>query len=514
MGRTELKTTARGLPKEASPCTAGLKPLAYGLRENVFIRDAGQSLALILSYPLKAIVLHRLWEKAIRLISRGSFVAFEDILSVLDSVDPERAMFFLDALVRKGFLKREGFLSLSDNPVVSIIIPVRNRPSEIEACLLSLESLHYPKDRLETIVVDDASTDHTPHVVSKFPVALIKLDEHKQASFCRNLAASQAVGEILAFVDSDCLADPLWLKELIPAFTDSSLGAVGGAVENYSTKKDLDQYEKVKSSLIVGNWFKRSQDNDSLFYIPSCNLLVRRALFLELGGFREALSVGEDVDFCWRLQKGGSFVEYRPMGRVYHRHRNRLKAFCKRRFDYGTSEPLLLQLHPNRIKRMVFPPGASLFWLFLALSMVLGNTLPLYTSGLVFTIDCCSRYIKVKKGKNVSLGVLRIIPAVLRSYFAFLYHCCAFLSRYYLSWSPVVILFLPLTSIVIMGAHLVTGIVEWFTKKPSLNLFSFLFYFSMDQLWYQWGVWYGCFRKHYFHPVNPQISMKPDFEGA
>lgn len=494
----------------------GLKPLAYGLRDKVFIhdRDKEQSLVLVLSYPLKAMVLHRLWEKTFRLISRGGFVAFEDILSVLGSVDPERAMFFLDDLVRKGFLEREGVSSPPESPSVSIIIPVRNRPLEIEACLLSLESLQYPEDRLEIIVVDDASTDHTPHVVSKFPVTLIKLNEHKHASFCRNLAASQAVGKILGFIDSDCLADPLWLNELIPAFTDPSLGAVGGAVENYSTEKDLDRYEKVKSSLIVCNGFKRSQENDSLFYIPSCNLLVRRALFLELGGFREALSVGEDVDLCWRIQERGSCVEYRPLGRVYHRHRNRLKAFCKRRFDYGTSEPLLLQLHPKKIKRMFFPPAASLFWLLLALSIAIGSNLPAYLSGIVFALDCCSRYIKVKKGKNLPIGVLRIIPAVLRSYLTFLFHCCAFLSRYYLFWSPMAIPFIPLASLIIVGAHLVTGFVEYYIKKPSLNLFSFLFYFSMDQLCYQWGVWYGCFKRHCFHPVNPQISMKPDYEGA
>ena len=506
MDRTESKETSQNAD--------GLKPLAYRLRDNVFIRDKDQSLVLVLSYPLKAMVLNRSWEKAFRLISRGGFVAFEDMLSVMDSVDPAKAMFFLDDLVRKGFLEREGVSSPQEDPLVSIIIPVRNRPAEIEACLLSLERLQYPKDRLEVIVVDDASRDHTAHVVSRFPVTLIRLNEHKHASFCRNLAASKAAGEIIAFIDSDCLADPLWLNELVPAFTDPSLGALGGMVENYFAKNGLDQYEKVKSSLIVGNWFKRSREREDHFYIPSCNLLVRRDLFLELGGFREALSLGEDVDLCWRLQEGGSCVEYRPMGRVYHRHRNRLKAFCMRRFDYGTSEPMLLQLHPNRVKRMIFPPAASLFWSILAISIIIGSTVPAYLGGIVFIMDCFSRYIKFGRKKNLPIGLLRIIPAVLRSYLAFLYHCCAFVSRYYLFWSPIMFFLLPPAAMIIIGAHLVTGFTEYGTKKPSLNLFSFLFYFSLDQLFYQWGVWYRCCQNRHFHPVNPKISMKPSFEEA
>jgi mycofactocin system glycosyltransferase len=508
------KGKANGLLNDATQKAPGLKPLAYRLREGVSLHKKEGSLVLVLSYPLKAIVLNRVWEKVFRLISRGVFISFEDVLSLLDSVDPARAVLFLDDLVRKGFLDREGVLSPQNDPLVSIIVPVRNRPAEIKACLHSLEGLQYPKERLEVMVVDDASTDHTPEIVSTFPVTLIKLAEHKHASFCRNLAAQKATGEILAFIDSDCLADPFWLRELVAAFMDPSLGAVGGMVESYFSKKGLDQYEKVKSSLIVGHWFQRSQEKESFFYIPSCNLLVRRDLFLELGGFREALSVGEDVDLCWRLQESGSFCEYRPMGRVYHRHRNRIKAFCKRRFDYGTSEPLLLQLHPNREKRMLFPPVASLFWLVLALSLFVGSFVPASLCGIVFLTDCFHRYIRVGPKRNMPIGLLRIIPAVLRSYLAFLYHCCAFLSRYYLFWSPIMFLLFPPASMIVIGAHIVTGFVEYQIKKPSLNPLSFLFFFSLDQLFYQWGVWYRCIKNHYFKPINPRVTIMTDFEEA
>lgn len=113
-----------------------------------------------------------------------------------------------------------------------MIVPVRNRPEDIQACLDSLTVLDYPAEKLEIIVVDDASEDNTPEVVEQYPdVRLLRMTRHRQASLCRNRAAEIARGEILAFIDSDCLADPAWLKELVPAFLDPSLGALGGLVD-------------------------------------------------------------------------------------------------------------------------------------------------------------------------------------------------------------------------------------------------------------------------------------------
>ena len=317
------------------------KPLTYRLRDSVRYCQKNGSPMLVLHYPLKLIVLHPFWRPVLESLTVGSFMAFEKILSPVNHIDPVELEIFLNGLVRKGFLEQKGFTMPPHYPHVTVIIPVRNRPGEIAACLQSLSQLDYPREKMEIIVIDDASDDNTPDVVSTFPAQLISLKERRQASFCRNLAAKRAQGEILAFLDSDCVADPLWLRELIPAFSDPSNGAVGGIVDSYFNKKDLDCYEKVKSSLNMSSWFKSSREANPFFYLPSCNLLVRRNLFLQLKGFREDMHVGEDVDFCWRLQDQGSHLEYRPVGTVYHRHRNTVREFCARRFDYGTSEPLL-----------------------------------------------------------------------------------------------------------------------------------------------------------------------------
>jgi mycofactocin system glycosyltransferase len=484
------------------------KPLAYRLRDSVQYRERNGSPVLALNFPLKLIVLHVFWRPVFESHLSGKFIAIEDILSRVNHADPKETEIFLNGLVRKGFLEQEGFPILAHYPYVSVIIPVRNRPEDITASLQSLSRLDYPAEKMEVIVIDDASDDNTPEVVSTFPVHLIPLKEQREASFCRNLAAKRAKGEILAFLDSDCVADPLWLKELIPAFSDPSNGAVGGLVDSSLHEKGLDRYEKVKSSLNMGSWSKSSREENHFFYLPSCNLLARTNIFLQLGGFREDMVVGEDVDFCWRLQDLGHHVEYRPVGRVYHKHRNKMRHFCARRFDYGTSEPLLQRLHAKRIKQFVFSLPGVIFWGLVLLSITSGGIPLSVLCGVILLTDSLIQFTRIHQ-KNIPIHFPRLLLATLRSYLAFFYHCSAFVSRYYLFWALLILMFAPLVSAIVLGMHLLTGIGEYFIKKPRLNFPLFLLYFTLDQLSYQLGVWWGCLKRFFFNPVNPRIVRKP-----
>ena len=493
--------------KGAEIVSQGGKSLAYRVRESVSCHRRDDGLVLILRSPMKAVVLSRSWEPVFGRLSTRDFISFAWIASSMDHADPVKTELFLNQLVRKGFLEQEGLSDLLHYPSISIIIPVKNRPQEIASCLQSLAHLDYPAEKLEIIVVDDASDDRTPEVVCQFPVRLLAQSEPKQASCCRNLAAQNASGEILAFIDSDCLADPLWLKELVPAFKDLEVGAVGGMVDSYYEAKGLDRYEQVKSSLKIGSWFRSSREADPFFYVPSCNLLVRRALFLKVGGFGEDLYVGEDVDLCWRLRDEGYHVEYRPAGKVYHRHRNRLKSFCSRRFDYGTSEPLLQHLHSNRIKKLILPGAQALFWCAVALSILLKSLLLLALAGTVILSEVMKKFFRTRR-KGLPVAPFYLLPPVVRGHFVFFFQCCAFFSRYYLIGAVLIFPFLPSVSALVMGMHFLTGLVEFFIKKPRLSIPSFLFYFSLEQLSYQSGVWWGCFKRNFFGPVNPRLVMR------
>ena len=479
-------------------------PLGYRLARSVSRHEKNGRIVLVLAFPLKTLTLHPAWMGVIDALKGNHFTAFQQILSLIENVDAGPVENLLNDLVLKGFLEQRGIPALLEFPMVSIIVPVHNRPGEIEECLKSLEGLDYPADRLETIVVDDASTDHTPEIVSRFSVRLIRLKNNRQAPYCRNLAAEKTSGDILAFVDSDCLVDSLWLKELLPTFRSASMGAVGGLVDSYFNRSGLDRYEAVNSSLIMGQHGMRSQKTDTAFYVPSCNLLVKRNVFRSIGGFREELVVGEDVDLCWRIQDQGFQVAFQPVGRVLHKHRNRLLPFCKRRFEYGTSESLLQKLHPKRSKKMVFPVAGSLFLTAGAITMATACLPLLILCGVIAIWDTLNRWRMIRK-KGMPVGVISIFLAVLRGYFAHFYHLCAFASRYYLIWAMLFFPVFPTGSIIIFAMHLLVGMVDYIIKKPRLNPFSFLFYFTLDQVSYQSGVWWGCIKQRAFGSVNPKV---------
>jgi mycofactocin glycosyltransferase len=481
------------------------KKPSYRLRKNVTYSAIKDTPQLQLSYPLKATRLNSAWDNVFQIFKTGDYIELEKIASILNYSLTDEVEFFLNGLVRNGFLEQRGTSAVSEYPLVSVIIPVRNRPKDIKGCLESLAQLNYPQEKLEIIVVDDASTDHTVKVIEAFPVQLIALKKHKQASYCRNIAASRAKGEILAFIDSDCLAGPQWLLELTPSFKDQSIGAVGGFVDGFYEKSGLDRYEKIKSSLNMGVWPKRSKRSDPFFYLPSCNLLVRRERFISLGGFKEKLVVGEDVDLCWRLRKKGLEIEYQPKGKIYHKHRNSIKAFCKRRFDYGTSEPMLHREHGEKIKRLYLPLLPVAVWSCIILSILLSSLSFLLLGSVIALLDAQQKYMRVKKNA-ISINYLQVAVSAFRGYLAFSYHICAFVSRYYLFICFFLFPFISQVSIVIIGMHLLAAITEHFFKtKSGVNLFIFIYYFSLEQISYQVGVWWGCIAHGCFKPVNPNI---------
>ncbi len=483
-------------------------PLTYGLRSSVRChRLPDGKMALVLGYPLRTVFIHDFWQPVVNCLAHGQRVSLDRVCATVPQISSHQIELFLNALVRKGYIDQEGYprLDYADYPKVTVIVPVRNRPGEINACLKSLTGLNYPADKLEIIVVDDASDDATPDIVMGFPdVRLMRMTQHRHASFCRNRAADIAAGDILAFVDSDCQVTATWLNELVPAFRDPTVGALGGLVESDLKDNCIDRYEKVKSALKIGSLFKRSDQAERFFYVPACNFLVRREVFQRLGGFRESMQVGEDVDLCWRLQDEGYALEYRPMGRVAHKHRNRIRPFCSRRFDYGTSEPALQQIHTDRVKTLYLPWNESIFWSLMTLFAVLASSLLLLAAAGLLLVDCTRKYLKLKS-RQVPVGRLQVFTAVLRGYLSFVHHLCSFISRYYLVAVPVILLLSPTVAGVMVGMHLTAGLVEFIVKKPRMYIWTFLIFFTLEQLSYQSGVWWACIQMANFKSVMPRV---------
>src|SRR5438067_857357 len=111
-------------------------------------------------------------------------------------------------------------------PRVSVVVCAYTAERTMEPCLASLETLNYPD--YEVIVVNDGSKDRTLEIAERFPYCRIISQENKGLSAARNVGAEAATGEIVAYTDSDCVADPDWLTYLIATMEAGDLAACGG----------------------------------------------------------------------------------------------------------------------------------------------------------------------------------------------------------------------------------------------------------------------------------------------
>lgn len=415
----------------------------------------------------------------------------------------------LETLARRGFLEREWpALVESELPRVSVIIPVKDRAADLRNCLNSLAALDYPPQLLEIIVVDDGSSDATPEVARELGARLV----HSGAvgggpAAARNRGADVARGEILAFIDSDCTASPQWLRELLPVFTDPRVAAVGGWVDGMHHAAPMDRYEAVMSSLNLGRRVMTGGAGGDTFYLPSCNLLLHRSAFAAAGGFRAELQVGEDVDLTWRLRDAGHSIVYLPRGSVCHAHRSRLWPFMKRRFDYGTSEGMLQQLHPVRGKKMLLPPMLTAILALLALALVLGSALPLWPALALLLTDSLRSSRRIgQQGLTLPFG--KILLARLRAVGSLGYYLGYHLLRYYLTPLLLATLLFPPLGLLALILWLGVASVDHQVRRARLALPLFWFFYLCEQLAYGSGVFAGCLRLRNF--TSYRLNLQPE----
>ena len=472
-----------------------MEGFGFSLADSTSLRAEPDGFFLLSRQPLRILRLNQSLFNLLKHIRDGG--ELKEFISRNPGLNSGNLLKVLLSLAAKGYLKLERIASISDYPRVSIIIPVRDQPEDLLDCLQSLNNLNYPKDRLEIIVVDDGSRKEVSQIITSGTVRVIRHDESKGPAACRNIGAEKANCDIFAFLDADCLAGEDWLKETISFFQTVNIGAVGGYVDGYYKNSFLDRYERVASSLNMGQRLILEAKTGSSFYVPTANMLVTREAFKATGGFKAEMRLGEDVDFCWRLRDLGYALLYAPFGRVAHKHRNRLGSMLKRRSDYGTSEAELYRTHRDKRKTFLVSAFSGLSFLLLTLAVLLMNPYPLYLIPILFGIDLWRKSAAVTRLK-MTVSFTQLIYATFRSYLSFFYFAFFHLMRYYLILIAVLgFLWHPLW--LFSGLAIVyTSIVDYHVKKPSLFYPVFLFFYLLEHLAYQAGVFLGCLKLRYF----------------
>ena len=237
-------------------------------------------------------------------------------------------------------------------PAFSVIVCTRDGRERMAACLGSLARLSPAAH--EVIVVDDGSTDGTADLVAAdFPwVRLVRL-EPSGLSAARNAGAAAATGEVLAFTDDDCRADPAWLGELARTFA-RGWDAAGGP---NLPPPPADAVEAVIAAA-PGAASHVMLDDAEAEHVPGCNLAVRRTAYFAIGGFDARFrTAGDDVDFCWRLRDAGFRIGFAPNAFVWHHRRATPRGYLRQQAGYGRAEAMLRRKHPAR-----FSPSGDAIW--------------------------------------------------------------------------------------------------------------------------------------------------------
>jgi len=197
-------------------------------------------------------------------------------------------------------------------PVVSVIIPVLNEERVLGRCLDSLRGMNFSSEELEVIIVDNGSTDRTIQIAHEYgAIFRLTVTEKKgvHISALRNLGATQARGDIFAFLDADCLVPREWLSFALNCFNAQDIGVLGGF---YRIPEG--------SSWVARTWYPEEAVNKRgiVPYVPSGDLMVTRAAFSRVGGFDETLETNEDYEFCQRIRAAALRVVAFPELNVIH----------------------------------------------------------------------------------------------------------------------------------------------------------------------------------------------------
>jgi GT2 family glycosyltransferase len=215
-------------------------------------------------------------------------------------------------------------------PAVSLVVLNLNGRQHLGDCLPSLLELDYPADRLQLMVCDNGSIDgSSDYVRQTFPtVKVVSLEHNHGFAEANNLAAQEATGDWIGFLNNDMWAPRDWLRQLVAPIADrSGIASVASRIVNWDGSR-ID-FVGGSGANFQGYGFQRdvgsvssSWDREGrVLYACGGAMLVRREVFLEVGGFDPDYFIYyEDVDLGWRLNVLGHDVWYAPAATVNHRH--------------------------------------------------------------------------------------------------------------------------------------------------------------------------------------------------
>lgn len=236
-------------------------------------------------------------------------------------------------------------------PKYSFIVPVYNRPDEVDELLASLS--RQDTADFDVTIVEDGSTNTCRHILDKYSAQLhvnYIMQQNAGPSIARNNGARQAQGEYLIFLDSDVIVPEQYMQAVDNAVTGRGLQCFGGPDASHPSFTPIQKaISHSMTSVLTTGGIRGKKENMDKFYPRSFNMGIHRDAFWKTGGFSD-MRFGEDVDFSMRLMENGYKAGLVKDAFVYHKRRTTFKSFFKQVYNSGIARINLEKRHPGTMK--------------------------------------------------------------------------------------------------------------------------------------------------------------------
>ncbi len=225
---------------------------------------------------------------------------------------------------------------------VSLVIPARNAAKTIGKCLDSVLPLVESHELGEVILVDDGSTDETAEIAGAYPVRVLT-GQGLGPGAARNQGWNEAVGSFIWFVDSDCVCHPDALTKLLPHFDSPRIAGVGGSYANLFP-------DSLVASLIHEEIVARHRRMErDVNFLATFNVVYRRRVLEETGGFDESLKLAQDAELAYRVRSHGYGLRFDESSRVGHHHPTKMHGYLRTQARQGFYRIALYRRHPSKV---------------------------------------------------------------------------------------------------------------------------------------------------------------------
>jgi glycosyltransferase involved in cell wall biosynthesis len=294
----------------------------------------------------------------------------------------------------------------------SIIIPVYNRPKEIDALLESLTKQLFSDD-FEVLIIEDGSEIAAENTVKKYQSQLnvnYFFKENSGAGASRNFGMQKALGNYFIILDSDVIVPPQYLSEVKKTLENNFTDAFGGpdaAHDRFTSLQKAINYSM--TAVLTTGGIRGKKKSVGKFQPRSFNLGLSKKAFEKTKGF-STMKNGEDIDLTFRLWENNFETQLIEKAFVYHKRRSTIQQFFKQTFGFGTARPILNKKYPETAKIIYWFP--SLFIIGLDISIILaifGFNQLLYFYGFYFLLIFLD---SLFQNKNIVVAFLSIITSL------------------------------------------------------------------------------------------------------